>query len=80
VVFSGKILLELIDRGMSRNDAYDVMQRVAFVAKNDGIDFKDALLADESARSLLGGKEVEEMFDVKHYIKNVDRIFRRVGI
>jgi adenylosuccinate lyase len=80
VVFSGKILLELIDRGMSRNDAYDVMQRVAFVAKNDGIDFKDALLTDESVRSLLGGKEVEEMFDVKHYIKNVDRIFRRVGI
>jgi adenylosuccinate lyase len=80
VVFSGKILLELIDRGMSRNDAYDVMQRVAFIAKKDGIDFKDSLLADEDVRSLVGAKELDEMLDIRHYIKNVDRIFRRVGI
>ena len=80
VVFSGKILLELIDRGMSRNEAYDVMQRIAFMAKRDGIDFKEALLTDESARSLIGAKEADELFDIRHYIKNVDRIFRRVGI
>ena len=80
VVFSGKILLELIDRGMTRNEAYDVMQRVAFMVKKDDIDFKEALLTDETVRSLIGAKEIDQMLDIRHYIKNVDRIFRRVGI
>jgi adenylosuccinate lyase len=80
VVFSGKILLELIDRGMSRNDGYDVMQRVAFMSKRDNIDFRDALMSDEQVRSLIGAKELDEMLDIRHYVKNVDKIFRRVGI
>jgi adenylosuccinate lyase len=80
VVFSGKILLELVDRGASRNEAYDMVQRAAFVAKHDEIDFKDALLNDDEIRKILGAKEIETMFDIKFYIRNVDRIFRRVGI
>ena len=80
VVFSGKILLELIDRGMTRNDAYDVMQRVAFMVKRDQIDFREALLTDDTVRSLIGAKELDELLDIRYYIKNVDRIFRRVGI
>lgn len=80
VVFSGKILLVLIDKGLTRNEAYDVMQRLAFTAKKEGIDFQDALLRDDAVRSLVGVKEIEEMFDIRNYIKNVDRIFRRVGI
>ena len=80
VVFSGKILLELVDRGASRNEAYDMVQRAAFVAKHDQIDFKDALLSDGEIRKILGAKEIEKMFDIKFYIRNVDRIFRRVGI
>jgi len=80
VVFSGKILLALIDKGQTRNEAYDTMQRLAFTAKKDEMDFKDAILADDAVRNLLGTKAIEEMFDIRQYIKNVDRIFRRVGI
>ncbi len=80
VVFSGKILLALIDKGLTRNDAYDVMQRLAFTAKKETIDFKEALLKDDTVRRLLGVKEIDEMFNIRHYIKHVDRIFRRVGV
>ena len=80
VVFSGKILLELVNRGLSRNDAYDMVQRAAFIAKHDEIDFKDALMADDEIRKILGTPSIEEMFDIRNYIKNVDRIFRRVGV
>jgi adenylosuccinate lyase len=80
LIFSGKILLELVNRGAGRNEAYDMVQRAAFVAKKDEIDFVDALLADSEIRSLLGAKAIEEMFDIKYYIRSVDRIFRRVGI
>ena len=46
VFFSGRLLLELIDKGLTRNDAYDHVQRVAFKAKTDGISFKDALFGE----------------------------------
>jgi adenylosuccinate lyase len=80
LVFSGRILLELVNKGAARNEAYDLVQRAAFIAKKDEIDFVDALLADNDIRSILGAKAIEEAFNMKHYIRNVDRIFRRVGI
>jgi adenylosuccinate lyase len=80
LVFSGKILLELVNKGVGRNEAYDLVQRAAFIAKKDEMDFVDALLVDNDIRSVLGAKVIEEMFDIKYYIRNVDRIFRRVGI
>ena len=79
-MFSGKILLELVTKGVTRNEAYDLVQRAAFIAKKDEIDFIDSLLADNDIRSILGAKAIEEMFDIKYYIRSVDRIFRRVGI
>lgn len=79
-VFSGKVLLRLVDKGWTRNEAYDITQRIAWTAKKEAIDFKDALLQDDAALGALNAKEVEEIFDIRHYIKNVDRIFRRVGI
>lgn len=80
VVFSGKLLLELINKGLTRNEAYDKVQAVAFVAKRDNKTFKDALLSDDGMRSLLSMDEIEEIFDFKYHVKNVDRIFRQVGI
>ncbi len=80
IVFSGKLLLTLIDKGLTRNEAYDKVQAVAFVAKRDGITFKDALVKDESMQSLLTEDDIDEIFDFKYHIKNVDTIFRKVGI
>ena len=80
IVFSGRLLLELIDKGLTRNEAYDLVQKAAFSAKVEKIDFKDAILKDTSIRPLFDIKEIEGIFDFKYHIKNVDRIFRRVGI
>ena len=80
VVFSGRILLALVDKGLTRNEAYDMVQRVAFIARRDNIDFKDALHSDNGVRSLLSADEIEELFDIKFFIRHVDRIYRRVGI
>ncbi len=78
--FSGKVLLELVNKGFTRNEAYDLVQRAAFIAKKDEINFMDALLKDNDIRSVLGAKAIEEIFNIRYYIRNVDRIFRRVGI
>jgi len=80
VVFSGRLLLELINKGLSRNEAYDKVQVAAFVAKKDNIGFREALISDDGIRSILNEREIEDIFDFKYHLKNVDRIFRKVGI
>jgi adenylosuccinate lyase len=79
-VFSGRLLVRLIDEGLTRNEAYDKIQKAAFNAKKDNIEFKAAVLADDGMRSVLNEKDIEEIFDSRYYLKNVDKIFRKVGI
>ena len=80
LVFSGRLLVRLIDKGLTRNEAYDKIQRCAFSARKDNVEFKDAILHDDGIRSVLSAAEIEEIFDIRYYVKNVDKIFRRVGI
>ena len=80
VVFSGRLLLELIEKGLTRNEAYDKVQAAAFAAKKNNIGFKESVLGDDGIRSLLNAKEIEAIFDFKYHVKHVDRIFRKVGI
>ena len=80
VIFSGRLLLELVNKGLSRNEAYDKVQKAAFAAKKDGVDFRAALLVDDGIRSVLNEKEITDIFDFRYHLKNVDRIFRQVGI
>lgn len=80
VVFSGRLLLELVNNGLTRNEAYDKVQKAAFNAKKGGLEFKEALLADDGIRSILSESQIEDIFDFKYHIKNVDRIFRKVGV
>lgn len=80
VVFSGRLLLKLIEKGLTRNEAYDKIQKAAFAAKSENVEFKAALLNNDGIRSVLSADEIEGAFDLKYYLKNVDRIFRQVGI
>ncbi len=80
VVFSGKLLLALIGKGLTRDEAYDKVQQVAFAARRDNTDFKTALFRDDGIRSVLSVGEIGDVFDFKYHLKNVDRIFRQVGI
>ena len=80
IVFSGRVLVELIDHGLTRNEAYDKIQTAAFNAKKGNMEFKEALLRDDGIRSILSARAIEDIFDIRYYLKNVDRIFRRVGI
>lgn len=80
VVFSGRLLLELVNKGLTRDEAYDRVQAAAFTAKRDNKTFRDALLDDGGIRSKLSISEIENIFDFKYHTKNVDRIFKQVGI
>ncbi len=78
VVFSGQVLLEMARRGVSREDAYARVQRNAMRSFEERTDFKALLLADDEITSLLGRDEIEQAFDLKVQLRNVDAIFDRV--
>ncbi len=78
LIFSERVLLELIKKGMSREEAYAVVQKNAMEARRDGADFKELLKKDKIVAKFLTPEEIEECFDLKHHLSNVDKIFNRV--
>ena len=78
VVFSGTVLLELARRGVSREQAYEWVQRNAMRAFNEKRDFKALLLADRDITSVLPAADVERAFDLDDQLRHVDDIFGRV--
>jgi adenylosuccinate lyase len=77
-VFSEAVLLALVDKGVSRDAAYRVVQRHALKIARDGGELKDELLKDREITSYLSAREVEAVWGLKHHLANVDFIFRRV--
>jgi adenylosuccinate lyase len=75
---SQRVLLALTGKGMSREDAYELVQRNAMQSWKKGIEFKKLLLKDKDVKKYLSSKEVKKIFDLKYYLKNVDYIFKRV--
>ena len=78
IVFSQKVLLELVEKGLTREDAYKIVQRNALDAfENDG-DFKANLLKDEEVTKHLSVEEIDRIFDKKEFLKHINEIYKRV--
>ncbi len=77
-VFSEAVLLALVDKGVSRDAAYRMVQRHALKIARDGGELKNELLKDREITSYLSAREVEAVWGLKHHLANVDFIFRRV--
>jgi adenylosuccinate lyase len=78
VVFSGTVLLELARRGVSREQAYEWVQRNAMRSFHEQKDFRELLLADADLTRVLPPAEIDKAFDLKDQLRNVDAIFDRV--
>lgn len=76
-VFSGHLLLALVDKGMTREDAYAAVQKHALAAFDGGASLLDRALADQSIAKVLPKAELEALFDLKRYLKEADRIVGR---
>jgi adenylosuccinate lyase len=78
VVFSGTVLLELARRGISREEAYEWVQRNAMKSFHEQKDFKGLLLADPDVTRVLSPAEIEQAFDLDEQLRNVEKVFARV--
>ena len=78
VIFSQTVLLKLIEQGMSRDDAYRVVQRNAMRSWNEGIDFQQLLLEDNEVTSHMDAKDIEDACRIENFLSHIDFIFERV--
>ncbi|TVQ73061.1 MAG: adenylosuccinate lyase [Balneolaceae bacterium] len=80
LVFSQRLLLKLIEKGMSREDAYDLVQPLAMQSWEEKRPFRSLVEGNKEISSRLVPEELEEAFDLAHHTRNVDAIFRRAGL
>ena len=78
LVFSGQLLLALTQKGVSREDAYAWTQRNAMKAWDEGCDYQELIRKDADITSHLSAEEIARVFDLRHYLRNVDKVFTRV--
>ena len=78
LIFSGQLLLDLVEHGVSREDAYRLVQGHAMRAWKEGLDFQQLVLADREITGRVPRKQIEHAFDLSRQLKNVDKIFARV--
>ena len=78
LIFSGQLLLDLAESGMSREDAYRLVQKHAMEAWKNGNNFREAVRNDPEIRGQLSEQQIDRAFDLKRQRVNVDGIFRRV--
>jgi adenylosuccinate lyase len=78
LVFSGQLLLDLVEHGVSREDAYRLVQRNAMRAWKEGLNFRELVLTDPDITSRVPREQIEQVFDLKRQLRNINEIFARV--
>jgi adenylosuccinate lyase len=78
LVFSGQLLLDLVEHGVSREDAYRLVQRHAMHAWKEGLDFHQLVTRDKEITGRVPKQQLEGAFDLKRQLRNIDKIFERV--
>ncbi|HUM05738.1 MAG TPA: adenylosuccinate lyase [Terriglobales bacterium] len=78
LVFSGQLLLDLVEAGVSREDAYRLVQSHAMRAWREGLDFHELIANDPEIAGRVPRAKIERAFDLKRQLKNIDKIFARV--
>ena len=81
VIYSGRVMNYLIDnREVTREEIYDSIQKLCFEAMESKVNLKDLILNDSFFNKLISKQEVDELFDYQYVFKNIDKIYKKVGI
>ncbi|SFE61472.1 Adenylosuccinate lyase [Bacillus sp. OV194] len=80
LIYSQRVLLKLIDKGMSREAAYDIVQPKAMQAWEEGVQFKQLVQGEPRITERLTPEDIEDCFDYSYHLQHVDTIFERLGL
>jgi adenylosuccinate lyase len=80
LIYSQRVLLALIDKGLVREEAYDTVQKRAMEAWDNQVSFRSLVEEDEKITAKLSPEEIADCFDYNYHLKNVDAIFERLGL
>ena len=80
LIYSQRVLLALIDKGLASEEAYDTVQPKAMEAWETQVPFRTLVEAEEKITSKLSSEEIDDCFDYNYHLKNVDYIFERLGL
>ncbi len=80
VIFAQRVMNALIEKGLSRERAYDTVQPISMKSWAEGLDYQTLLKENEEVMALLSPEEVDSCFTLDYYFKNVDYIFKKTGI
>lgn len=80
LVYSQRVMLTMIDKGLAREEAYDLVQPKAMESWETKVPFRDLISADERITEVLTEEEIGGLFDENHHLQRVDVIFRRAGL
>ncbi len=80
LIYSQRVLLELMKKGLTRDEAYEIIQHCAMQVWQETSDFKDVLNRDRRVRKYLKPSEIDACFDIKYYTRYRDRIFKKLGL
>jgi len=78
LVFSGQLLLDLVEQGVLREDAYQMVQSHAMRAWKDGLNFRELVIKDPAISRRVSAKAIQNAFNMKRQLRNIDAIFARV--
>jgi adenylosuccinate lyase len=80
LTFSQRLMLALVEKGLRREEAYELAQRNAMTAWEEKKEYKKLIAADQEISKYLSDEELERIFDWQVYLKNIDQIFKRAGL
>lgn len=80
LIYSQRVLLKLIDKGLSREEAYDIIQPQTAASWDGQTPFRPLLEKDEKINSILSSEDLDDAFDYNYHLKHVDELFKRVGL
>ena len=78
LIFSQRVMTELIKAGLTREQAYRLVQKNAMLSQSEGTDFNELALADKDIRKKLTPHKISRCFELDYYLRNTDKIFKRI--
>jgi adenylosuccinate lyase len=80
LVYSQHVMLELIKKGATRMEAYDIVQAASLKAYETGKNFKELLLENENMKKYMPESEIENCFSLDYHLRHIDKIFKNIGL